>query len=50
MVLIKSFSTKVLYDHFKLLYKYLDKGDHIGECLELIMQTHSHTAFLTISF
>ena len=53
MILIKSFLTGVLYDCFRLMYVYLNKGDKVGECyscLKMVIQAHLHVGFLTIFF
>ena len=53
MILIKSFLTGYLYDCFKLIYTYLNKGDKVYECyncLKMILQAHLHIGFFTIFF
>ena len=51
MILIKSFLTGVLYDCFKLIYAYLNKGYNVRECyscLKMMIQAHLHVGFLNI--
>ena len=56
MVLIKSFLTGVLHDHFKLTYMYLNEEEKFRECCEcynskkLTIQANLHVGFFTISF
>ena len=50
---LKSLLTVVLYDHFKLMYMYLNEGDKIRECchcLKLMIEAHLHVRLFTIFF
>ena len=50
MILIKSFLTGVLYDWFKLIYRYLNEGNKVRECfncLKMMIQVHLHVGFIT---
>ena len=51
MILIKSFLAGVLYDCFKLIYVYLNKGDKICECYTCLKLSFAITyIFVFFSF
>ena len=53
IVIIKSFLTEVLRDHFKVLNVFLNEGDKVGECyscMKLMIETNLHVGFFTITF
>ena len=53
IILIKSFSTGVLYDCFKLIDAYLIEGDQVCECyscLKMVIQANLHIGFFTVFF
>ena len=53
MILIKSFLTRVFFDHFKPIYVYLNEGNKVLESyssLRLMMQASLYVGFSTILF
>ena len=47
MILIKLFLTGALYNCFKLIYAYLNKGDKVSECyscLKMMIQAYLHVS------
>ena len=46
MILIKSFLTGVLYDCFKLIYTYLNKGKKVRQCNGCLKMIQAHLYFV----